>query len=188
MPADNLKDYKKGDRVNVRYAGSNPGVTRTDTVTVEEVKGDFILSDSGYNYHKGTILGRAAPVEGTAASPEMQRLVTLLYDRASEIGPDADCIESDAAEEKLLTAIASLESIINALTIERDDNQRQLLIAEGVTEKLDDNNAALRAENDSLKRVGWSVLDGFPRHLDCQCGLCKLRDALASLPPTEKEI
>ncbi len=98
-----------------------------------------------------------------------------------QMGFDTILAEHDAA-------IASLESQLAALTKEREDDQRQLLIAEGVTEKLSDNNQALRAENASLKRIAWSVLDGFPRHLDCQCGLCKLRDALASLPPTETEI
>lgn len=57
MPADNLNNYKKGDVLSVRYAGSNPGVTRTDTITVEKVKGEFIVADSGYSYHQGTILG-----------------------------------------------------------------------------------------------------------------------------------
>lgn len=103
----------------------------------------------------GTHQDLAAPVTGEV-SPKMQGLVTALWHQAMACMANAPHT-LHTQREILLSAIAAMESTITALIKENADNQRQLLIAEGVTEKLDDNNAALRTENAALRTANESL-------------------------------
>jgi hypothetical protein len=56
-----MSKYKKGDRVKVSYAASQPGGIITDTITVESIEADGSLRDSaGYFYPPSTVVGIAA--------------------------------------------------------------------------------------------------------------------------------